>query len=88
MGDRQFPIMGVRRLKIERSSIAWSAIAAHDKQARRNHGGQSLEDLAARGGLDPAEAWCVVHGVSWMEGAKRWSISEMNEGWAKFASAL
>lgn len=36
-------------------SIPWAMIAPHEGRALRNHGGQSLERLAERGGLDPIE---------------------------------
>lgn len=32
----------------------------HAAQAEGNHG-QTLEHLASRGGLSPAEIWCVMH---------------------------
>jgi hypothetical protein len=50
---RRFPVMGG-------PSIPWWAIAPHDAQAQRNHGGQTLERLAQRGGLSPAEAMAVL----------------------------
>jgi hypothetical protein len=57
--ERMFPIMGNRPAShIE--PIPWSIIAPHEEQARRNHGGQSLDRLAQRGGLDPIEAIAVL----------------------------
>lgn len=47
------------------SSIPWEAIAPYDAQAQINHGGQSLERLAERGGLSAAEAFLVMHGRKW-----------------------
>lgn len=47
------------------SSIPWEAIAPYEGQAKENHGGQSLERLAERGGLSPAEAFMVMHGRRW-----------------------
>ncbi len=49
-------------LKSTKSSIPcfrWSAIAGHERQAMRNHG-QTLERLAERGGLSPAEAVAII----------------------------
>ena len=46
-------------------SIPWDAIASHEKQARMNHGGQSLETLARRGGLSPSEAVAVLEDRPW-----------------------
>ncbi len=50
---RRFPIQGG-------PSIPWWIIAPHEKQALRNHGGQTLERLAERGGLGPSEALAVL----------------------------
>ena len=44
----------------QREWIPWSLIAAHDKQAQRNHAGQNLVRLAQRGGLDAMEAVAVL----------------------------
>jgi hypothetical protein len=40
-------------------SIPWSVIAGHERQAMRNHY-QTLERLAERGGLSPAEAVAII----------------------------
>lgn len=42
------------------TSVPWDLLAPHEAQALRNHGGQSLERLAERGGLSPAELVAVV----------------------------
>lgn len=57
MAEREFPIMGWR-------TIPWSLIAPYELAARKNHH-QSLERLAERGGLDPAEAVAVFEGRPW-----------------------
>lgn len=64
MQPKQFPIMvGYRGTPGPcPSSIPWEAIAPYDGQAKYNHGGQSLERLAERGGLSPLEAFCVMTG--------------------------
>jgi len=55
---RQFPIM-------DGPDIPWTVIAPYDHVAKRNHGGQSLERLAARGGLSAVEAIHVLEGLGW-----------------------
>lgn len=40
--------------------VPWSVLAPHEKQAMSNHGGQSLERLAERGGLSPKEMFAVI----------------------------
>lgn len=42
--------------------IPWSLIAPHEAQAVKNHGGQTLQRLAERGGLSPCEALCAIRG--------------------------
>ncbi len=62
MADRPvFPIMGGKYIK----GIPWSMIAPGERQAWRNHDGQSLEKLAGRHGLSPCEAVAVLEGRSW-----------------------
>lgn len=45
--------------------VPWGFVEPHDIQARRNHGGQTLQELARRGGLSPAELLCVVTRRHW-----------------------
>lgn len=59
-------------------SIPWALVAPFEAQAQRNHGGQTLERLAERGGLDESELWCVMHCKLWSE---RPSI-EVAQAWA------
>jgi len=40
-------------------------IAPHEKQGKKNHGDQSLEGLAKRGGLDPTELLAVLEDRPW-----------------------
>lgn len=54
------PIMGGVLLK----AIPWALISSHEDQARRNHG-QTLDDLARRGGLSPSEALAIIQNLSW-----------------------
>lgn len=60
--NRQFPIQGSKRV----TSIPWSVIAPHERQARTNHD-QTLERLAQRHGLDPTEAVAVLTDRPWRE---------------------
>ena len=60
--ERQFPIM-VGRVGDATKGIPWRVIAPFDARAKQNHGGQSLEELARRGGLDCGEALAVLNDV-------------------------
>lgn len=53
--QRMFPIQ-------DGPSIPWSVIAPFEKQAQRQHCGQTLERLAQRGGLGVGEALSVIEG--------------------------
>lgn len=53
-----FPILG-ERTGDPKTYIPWAVIAPHEGQALKNHQ-QTLERLAQRGGLDPAEAVAVL----------------------------
>ena len=46
-------------------SVPWPVVAAHTEQAKKNHGGQSLERIAARGGLSPTELAAVLEDRRW-----------------------
>jgi hypothetical protein len=48
-------------------AIPWDVIAPFDKQCQRNHGGQTLEDIARRGGLGTTEAIAVLLGVDYFD---------------------
>lgn len=56
---RQFPLLGG-------GSIPWAMIEPHEKQALCNHS-QTLQRLAKRGGLSPAEAVCVLLDKHWID---------------------
>ena len=60
MAEHMFPLLGSR-------SIPWRLLAPHHDQAQKNHG-QTLEQLAARGGLSPAEALAVIESRRWRPG--------------------
>jgi len=55
---RRFPIM-------EGPSIPWEMILPHERQAKKNHGGQTLERLAERGGLGCSEVVAVLYDRPW-----------------------
>ena len=55
---RIFPIMSGKILR----GIPWRLIEDHTQQAEKNHS-QNLDRLAARGGLSPREALCVIEGL-------------------------
>lgn len=57
---RRFPIMGG-------PSLPWAMIAPHEAQAKTNHG-QTLEQLAERGGLSPSEALMTLDDVRILPG--------------------
>lgn len=55
------PIMGGTLL----SEVPFAMLEPHEKQAMRNHGGQTLERLAQRGGLSHGEAIDILEGKPW-----------------------
>ena len=48
-------------------SIPWEMIAPHEAQALQNHAGQSLQELASRGGLSDCEAIAVLEDRPWIK---------------------
>jgi len=65
---RPFPIIDTPRDN-RLPSIPWELIAPHEAQAQRNHGGQTLQRLAERGGLCPLEAVAVLKDMDYRD---RW----------------
>lgn len=61
--SKRFPVMASPGYAA--CSIPWVAIAPFDRQAQANHGGQTLEELAKRGGLTRCE-------IEWMRRGDRW----------------
>lgn len=53
---KEFPIM----TKKGKEYIPYDIIKPHEEQALKNHCGQTLDRLAARGGLSWAEAYAVL----------------------------
>jgi hypothetical protein len=72
---RQFPVHSSDSWW--RRSIPWDFIAPHEGRARMNHGGQSLECLARRGGLSVDEIYAVVNDTCWQLPSDRLSITDM-----------
>jgi hypothetical protein len=70
MSGRRFPILrsGLAAAAAESCprSVAWEVVEPHAARARENHQ-QSLERLAERGGLSPAELYAVVHDINWYD---------------------
>lgn len=66
--ERQFPILrsgnNWKEFPHCPKSIPWSLVEAHKEQAVANHY-QSLERLAARGGLSPKELWFILRDSAW-----------------------
>ncbi len=73
MKPTRFPILGARD-RVERGqeypvSVSWTFVEPFAAQAEDNHN-QTLIRLAERGGLSPAELWCIAHGKRLREGFK------------------
>lgn len=82
MTEREFPILRDRRASSTgRRSVPWAWVAPHETQARRNHGGQTLERLAERGGLSPVELYCVVHAWPLSAILRREVTDDQAEAW-------
>jgi hypothetical protein len=65
--ERQFPVLWnyeERKTAPRLASVPWAFLAPHEPQARANHG-QTLERLAARGGLGVSEMLDIVRGQRW-----------------------
>ena len=56
MAEAMFPVLRDPILK----ALPWRFLAPHEAQAKANHGGQSLNRLAARGGLSVCEAYFIA----------------------------
>lgn len=87
----------IRRFKLQDGpSVPWEAIEPHDAQCQRNHGGQTLEHIASRGGLSVAEFWYVMNDRKWSYSWKEEKANEnglflanqINERYERFAQAL
>ena len=78
---RRFPIQGG-------PDVPWDVMAPFNEVCKRNHGGQSLEQIAERCGLSPGEAWAVVSGYKYtgLETKEQWST--MDTEWRKYAERV
>jgi len=66
-------------------SVPWAFIEPHNSNCEHNHS-QSLERIAERGGLSPAEAWAVVNGIDVRE--IRLHYAEYTKGWFELAERV
>uniref|UniRef100_A0A6M3K8B6 Uncharacterized protein n=1 Tax=viral metagenome TaxID=1070528 RepID=A0A6M3K8B6_9ZZZZ len=56
--------------------MPWALIELHEPQVLRNHG-QTLKQLAERGGLSPVELYCVIRNINLFgNGVKLWITEE------------
>ena len=59
MNIKTFPVLGVTV-----SNVPYELVKRHEKQAMLNHGNQTVERLAERGGLSIVELACVLENKS------------------------
>ena len=69
---RMFPIQ-------DAEAIPWAVIAPYDHQCQRNHGGQTLEKIAKRGGLGASEACDIILGLSWSTTSPAYGVHLLRE---------
>ncbi len=77
--ERMFPIMSdstVASNGFQMTSVPFRIVDAHRAQCRFNHGGQTPDRLAERGGLSPRELLAVLTDSPWKE-VRPLSIPEM-----------
>lgn len=67
--------MGGKKLKC----VPWGLLQPHAEQVYRNHG-QSLTELASRGGLCAAEALAILDGRRWSQIVERANDEEVLQG--------
>lgn len=75
MDEQRFPVLWQVSRERQRAwealgcprTVPWSILEPHEAQARSNHD-QTLQRLAERGGLSPAEIVAVIegHGLRWL----------------------
>jgi hypothetical protein len=58
----QMPRVGNMRKSL---FLPWEFVRGHDRQAQRNHGGQTLGRLSERGGLSADEVCAVLENREW-----------------------
>ena len=57
---QRFPILPSAMKGKAPMSVPWGFVEPHRVQATSNHGGQTIERLAHRGGLSPRELYAVI----------------------------
>ena len=82
MTERRYPIQGG-------PSVPWEFMVPHEAQHKLNHGGQTLERMAQRGGLGATEAWCCVNGLKlWPTHDTDEGIANARQGWLELAEQV
>ncbi|OPZ35906.1 MAG: hypothetical protein BWY99_02136 [Synergistetes bacterium ADurb.BinA166] len=59
--------------------IPWEMVRPHERQARRNHGGQTLARLSERGGLSASETVAVLEGREWHDMPRQEAVSRLRQ---------
>ncbi len=59
-------------------SIPFAMFEGHERQCKRNHGGQTLQVIAERGGFGPDEALAVLEDRAWSHIPAQLSINLLN----------
>lgn len=77
---KRFPVLRDVGYRGEKEYIPWEVIAPHEAQAHKNHG-QSLERLAARGGLSYREMYAVLRDKEF----DSWNRSDFEDIFYEFA---
>lgn len=65
-------------------SIPWAMIEPHAERAAANHGSQSLERLAERGGLDAGEIVAILRNWSFQLMTPEAAFKQLNEELARW----
>lgn len=73
--EKRFPIQ-------DGPSVPWWAMEPHERQAQRNHSGQTLARLAERHGLSCAEAWWVINDTHYQYGQEQRATAQFR-AWAE-----
>ena len=81
---RRFPIMGGRDRALK--SVDWSVAEQAREQALTNHG-QTLEQLAARGGLDARELLAALKGERYSGKLARLDLNDVEDQIGEFGGA-
>ena len=81
---RRFPIMGGRDRALK--SVDWSVAEQAREQALTNHG-QTLEQLAARGGLDARELLAALKGERHSGKLARLALKDVEDQIGEFGGA-